>query len=80
MTIRKSLNLYHNELSARVFLLDLARGGDLPAYPLVLGRRRNVWRFRLSELERARCHNGDRSAAPLSGRASRVRQSLKAEN
>jgi hypothetical protein len=34
-------------------LLDLVRGGDLPAYPLALGRKRHVWRFRLSELDRA---------------------------
>lgn len=31
------------------FLLDLARAGVLPAYPLGLGRSKQ-WRFRLSEL------------------------------
>jgi hypothetical protein len=30
-------------------VLELARSGELPAYPLGTGKRR-VWRFRLSEL------------------------------
>ena len=30
-------------------MLDLARAGEIPAYPLGQGKRR-VWRFRLSEL------------------------------
>src|SRR5258705_13879644 len=30
-------------------VLELARSGELPAYPLGIGKRR-VWRFRLSEL------------------------------
>lgn len=34
------------------YLLDLARRGLLPAYPLGTGLRK-VWRFRLSELSRA---------------------------
>ena len=33
-------------------VLELARAGDLPAYPLGRGARR-VWRFRLSELAAA---------------------------
>jgi hypothetical protein len=33
-------------------VLDLARGGILPAHPIGLGPRR-VWRFRLSELAAA---------------------------
>jgi hypothetical protein len=32
-------------------LLDLARAGDFPSYPLALGRKRHEWRFRLSELD-----------------------------
>jgi hypothetical protein len=56
-------------------LLDLVRDGDLPAYPLAVGRKRNMWRFRLSELERALCHNGDSFTAPLSRRTYRSRQS-----
>lgn len=34
------------------FLLDLARKGELPAYPLGAGTRR-VWRFKLSEIDAA---------------------------
>ena len=33
-------------------MLELARSGGLPAYPLGTGKRR-VWRFRLSELATA---------------------------
>jgi Helix-turn-helix domain len=33
-------------------VLELARSGELPAYPLGTGKRR-VWRFRLSELATA---------------------------
>lgn len=36
----------------RRFVLDQARRGRLPAYPLGSGPRK-VWRFRLSELSRA---------------------------
>jgi Helix-turn-helix domain len=35
-------------------VLELARRGTIPAYPLGDGRRR-VWRFRLSELASALC-------------------------
>ena len=35
-------------------LLELARRGEIPAYPLGRGQRR-VWRFRLSELASAIC-------------------------
>jgi hypothetical protein len=34
-------------------LLDLVRQGHLPGHPLAQGRRRHVWRFRLSELDQA---------------------------
>ena len=61
-------------------LLDLVRDGDLPAYPLVLGRKRHEWRFRLSDLERVLCHNGDSSTAPLGRRTYRSRQSSDSEN
>jgi hypothetical protein len=61
-------------------VLDLARQGVLPAYPVALGRKRKQWRFRLSDLETALCHNGANSAALLDRRTSRSRQSQKAEN
>jgi len=37
--------------------LELARRGELPAYPLGQGQRR-IWRFRLSELASALCSRG----------------------
>ena len=48
-------------------VLELARTGTIPAYPLGDGRRR-VWRFRLSELASALCARaldcGRQSSAP----------------
>jgi excisionase family DNA binding protein len=47
-------------------ILDLARAGEIPAYPLGHGNRR-VWRFRLSELAcamQARIHCVRQSPAP----------------
>jgi hypothetical protein len=48
-------------------VLELARRGSLPAYPLGDGARR-VWRFRLSELASAlrsrRVHSARQSPAP----------------
>jgi len=48
-------------------VLELARRGALPAYPLGDGERR-VWRFRLSELASALCsrrvHSARLSPAP----------------
>jgi hypothetical protein len=38
-------------------VLDLARHGTIPAYPVGSGKRR-VWRFRLSELASALCSQG----------------------
>jgi hypothetical protein len=38
-------------------VLELARQGVIPAYPLGGGQRR-VWRFRLSELASALCSRG----------------------
>ena len=38
-------------------VLELARRGKIPAYPLGDGKRR-VWRFRLSELASAICSRG----------------------
>jgi hypothetical protein len=38
-------------------VLELARRGVIPAYPLGDGQRR-VWRFRLSELASALCSRG----------------------
>jgi hypothetical protein len=32
---------------------ELARRGVIPAYPVCLGKKRLIWRFRLSEIERA---------------------------
>jgi hypothetical protein len=48
-------------------VLELARLGDLPAYPLGQGTRR-IWRFRLSELASAvrsrAVHSARQSPAP----------------
>lgn len=38
-------------------VLELARRGEIPAYPLGQGKRR-VWRFRLSQLASAICSRG----------------------
>ena len=38
-------------------VLEMARQGVIPAYPLGQGKRR-VWRFRLSELASAVCSRG----------------------
>jgi hypothetical protein len=38
-------------------VLEMARRGEIPAYPLGQGQRR-VWRFRLSELASALCSRG----------------------
>jgi excisionase family DNA binding protein len=43
---RKAAEFLH---VSRRRILELARAGDIPAYPLGHGKRR-VWRFRLSEL------------------------------
>jgi hypothetical protein len=44
-------------------VLQLARQGKLPGYPLGNGIRK-VWRFRLSELAAAMLHSGQRSHVP----------------
>lgn len=44
-------------------LLQLARQGKLPAYPIGDGPRK-VWRFRLSELAAAMLHSRQRSHVP----------------
>lgn len=44
-------------------VLQLARQGKLPAYPIGDGIRR-VWRFRLSELALAMLHSRQRSHVP----------------
>jgi hypothetical protein len=44
-------------------VLQLARQGKLPAYPLGSGTRK-VWRFRLSELTTAMLHSAQRSHVP----------------
>jgi hypothetical protein len=44
-------------------VLQLARLGRLPAYPIGVGLRR-VWRFRLSELANAMLHSRQRSHVP----------------
>jgi hypothetical protein len=38
-------------------VLEMARRGEIPAYPLGQGKRR-VWRFRLTELASALCSRG----------------------
>lgn len=47
-------------------VLDLARGGILPAHPIGLGLRR-VWRFRLSELAAALLDHTRFHFAPRTG-------------
>ena len=44
-------------------VLQLARQGKLPAYPIGEGLRR-IWRFRLSELTTAMLHSRQRSHVP----------------
>jgi hypothetical protein len=44
-------------------VLQLARQGKLPAYPIGKGVRR-VWRFRLSDLAAAMLHSAQRSHVP----------------
>jgi hypothetical protein len=44
-------------------VLQLARKGKIPAYPIGDGLRK-VWRFRLSELAAAMLHSGQRSHVP----------------
>jgi hypothetical protein len=44
-------------------VLQLARRGKLPAYPIGDGMRK-VWRFRLSELATAMLHSRQRSHVP----------------
>lgn len=44
-------------------VLQLARQGKLPAYPIGEGLRR-MWRFRLSELATAMLHSRQRSHVP----------------
>lgn len=53
-------------------VLELARRGLIPAYPIGTGLRR-VWRFRLSELVSALCANGVNSprAAVRTGKETR---------
>jgi excisionase family DNA binding protein len=34
-------------------VLQMARANSIPAYPIMLGRRRNLWRFRVSEVDEA---------------------------
>jgi hypothetical protein len=62
------------------YLTDLARAGRLPGYPLSMGARRNMWRFRLSELEQFMSKTGTNSTAPTERRTTRSRQSQRAEN
>jgi len=47
-------------------VLELARKGEVPAYPIGEGRRR-VWRFRLSELAAAVARNKTFASAPADG-------------
>jgi Helix-turn-helix domain len=44
-------------------VLQLARRGKIPAYPIGDGRRK-IWRFRLSELAAAMLHSRQRSHVP----------------
>lgn len=60
---RKAAEFLH---VSRRRILELARAGEIPAYPLGQGKRR-VWRFRLSELAcamRARINCVRQSPAP----------------
>lgn len=58
----------HLDISPRR-LLDLARSGDLPSYPLALGRKRHEWRFRLSELEHCLKEKRANSSVPSNSRS-----------
>jgi hypothetical protein len=64
MTINPTCEPFVDAVAAGDFLrlrprrvLELARRGEIPAYPLGQGKRR-VWRFRLSELASAICSRG----------------------
>jgi hypothetical protein len=64
MTINTEYEPFVDAVAAGDFLrlrprrvLELARRGEIPAYPLGQGKRR-VWRFRLSELASAICSHG----------------------
>jgi hypothetical protein len=61
-------------------LLDLVRQGHLPGHPLAQGRRRHVWRFKLSELETALSSSGANSIAPTDRRTLRSHKSPITEN
>jgi hypothetical protein len=64
MTINTPCEPFVDAVAAGDFLrlrprrvLEMARRGEIPAYPLGQGKRR-VWRFRLSELASAICSHG----------------------
>jgi hypothetical protein len=46
------------------YLTDLARAGRLPGHPLSMGANRNVWRFRLSEIEQFMSKTGTNFPEP----------------
>jgi hypothetical protein len=46
------------------YLTDLARAGCLPGHPLSMGTKRNVWRFRSSEIEQSISRTGATFTAP----------------
>jgi hypothetical protein len=62
------------------YLLELTRTGKIPGHRLSNGSRRNIWRFRLSELEKVLSSSVVSFTAPLERRTTRGRQSHKAEN
>ena len=47
-------------------VMELARRGEIPAYPIGRGRRR-TWRFRLSELASAIAQNKAIACSPVHG-------------
>jgi len=57
------------------YLLDLTRAGRIPGHPLSLGRKRKIWRFRLSELSSCLRQGEGSLAVPKDGRAKSVRRS-----
>ncbi len=57
------------------YLLDLTRAGRIPGHPLSLGRKRRIWRFRLSELSSCLRQGQGSLVLPTDGRGKSNRQS-----
>jgi hypothetical protein len=62
------------------YLTDLARAGRLPGHPLSMGTKRNVWRFRLSEIEQSISKTGATFTEPTDRRNDQSRHILNNKN